>query len=539
MTAGQTILSATDHGALHLAARRVFNARVTDQNLAGCGVGRRRRGGVVTDEPVVVAMVVKKLPAAAISRSRLLPKSVRSGGRAWGIDVVEVGTITLACSPPPQPDKGGPITQRLRPPLQGCSISDASGKELTVGTLGCLVRDKSDKTICLLGSSFVLAQSGAMPIGSPIIQPGTFDGGQKSDKVAKLTRFVPFNYDPESSNETDTAIAQLTDQKAHSEKVAGNLMPPISVAHPAVGTCVAADNHGINCFLAPIDATLSLAGVELLPATSHSSCTVPADAELVGMHIEKVGRTSGYTSSTVAAVGILIKVHNPQTGKTAVFKNMIWTQAFFSPGDSGAVACLGGDGRTFAPTPSLQGNCPMLASVGHYFNLPLTHDNPLTTQARKQFLSQSLVGNLIIGLIYNNADTVVKRTKGKKGTKVQRSSAAAINKRNRHLIVEGLANPKSKKLTVTKGNIDDLNFVLMGLADVDNDPNADPPLLTRAEYRTLHKILIEIVVPTKGMDQKELIRFMNEVSVYEKIVAELKKVKTLNLFGTIADDQFH
>jgi hypothetical protein len=290
MTADEMMLSGTDHGALHFAAHQVFSARFTDQNLAGCGVGRRRRGGVVTGEPVVVAMVVKKLPAAAISRSRLLPKSVRSGGRDWGIDVVEVGTITLAWSPPPHPDKGGPITQRLRPPLQGCSVSDVSGQELTVGTLGCLVRDKSDKTICLLGSCGVLAQSGAMPVGSPVIQPGTFDGGRKSDKIAKLKRFVPFDYDPESSNETDAAVAQLTDQKAHSEKVAGNLMPPISSTHPAVGTCVAADNHGINCFLSPIDATLSLAGVELLPATSHSSCTVPPDAGLVGMHIEKVGR---------------------------------------------------------------------------------------------------------------------------------------------------------------------------------------------------------------------------------------------------------
>jgi hypothetical protein len=536
MTADQIMLTATDHGALHLAARQVFSARVSDQNMAGCGVGRRRRNGVVTNEPVVVAMVVKKLPAAAISRSRLLPKTVRSGGRDWGVDVVEVGTITLAWSPSPQPDNEGPITQRLRPPLQGCSISDVSGKELTVGTLGCLVRDKSDKTICLLGSCGVLAQSGAVPLGSPVIQPGTFDGGQKADKVAKLKRFVPFDYDPERSNETDAAIAQLTDQKAHSEKVAGNLMSPISVTHPAVGTCVAADNQGINCFLAPIDATLSLAGVELLPTTSQSSCTVPAQ---VGMHIEKVGRTSGYTSSTVAGVGTLIKVHDPQTGKMAVFKNMIWTQAFFSPGDSGAVACQGGDGRTFAPPPSLLGNCPMLASVGHYFDLPLTHDNPLTTKARKQFLSQSLVGNFIIGLIYNNADTAVKRTKGKKGPKVEIASAAGIYRRYRHLLMEGLANPKSKKVTVTSGNIDDFNFILMGLAGMDADPSEDSSLLTKAEYTALHKILTEIVVHTKGMDQQDLIQFMNEISVYEKIVAELQKVKTVNLFGTIADDQFH
>lgn len=529
-------LSVIDQAALDAAKCQLFASRSGDANFTGCGVGLRRRAGAVTDEPVVVAMVKKKLPAGALSRSRLLPRTVRVDGRDWGVDVVEVGTITLASSPASaaSPDRSGPITQRLRPPLQGCSISDASGKALTVGTLGCLVRDKSDGKICILGSNFVLAQSGAVPIGTPVIQPSQFDGGQLADKVATLKRSVAFN--EEGVNETDAAIAQLTHQRSHSTKVAGNLMAPISATHPAVGVCVAADNQGINCFLAPIDVTLSLLGVELLPATSNNSCTVPPR---VGMPIEKVARTSGYTSSTVDAVGTQINVLDPQTGKTSVFKNMIWTQAFFLPGDSGAVACEGGNGRTFAPPPPPPLPCFVLASVGHYFGLPLVHDNSLTTRARKQFLSQSLVGNLMIGLIYNNADTVVKRTKGKNGTDVQKKAAAPLYKRYRRFLVEGLDHPASRQPVVTQSNLDDFNFILMGLAAVDNNPKLDPPLLTIPEYKALHKILTEIAIHTKGMDQKDLIRFMNKVPVYEKIVAELRKARTINLTGTIAEDKFH
>jgi hypothetical protein len=528
-------LGVTDHAALHAAKSQLFASRSGDANFAGCGVGLRRRGGKVTGEPVVVAMVVKKLPAGALSRSRLLPKTVRVEGREWGVDVVEVGTITLG-SPagPASPDAGGPITQKLRPPLQGCGISDASGSAQIAGALGCLVRDKSDGKICILGSNFVLAQSGTAPIGTAVIQPSQFDGGGLSDKVATLKRFVAFS--ETSANETDAAIAQLTHQRGHSDKVADHLMAPISATHPAVGICVAADNHGLNCFLSPIDVTLSQLGVELLPATSANSCTVPPQ---VGMPIEKVARTSGYTSSTVDAVGTQIHVVDPNTGKTSLFKNMIWTQAFFLGGDSGAIACKGGNGRTFVPPPAPALPCLVLASVGHYFSLPLPRDNSLTTRARKQFLSQSLIGNLMIGLIYNNTDTVVKRTKGKKGTDVQIKAAAPLYKRYRHFLVEGLDDPTSRKLVVTRSNIDDFNFILMGLAAVDNNPKLDPPLITIPEYKALHKILTEIAVHTEGMDQKGLIRFMNKVSVYEKIVAELKKARTIKLTGTIAEDELH
>ena len=523
----------TDHAALHAAKSHLFASRTGDSNFVGCGVGLRRRGGKVTGEPVVVAMVVKKLPAGALSRSRLLPKTIQVGGREWGVDVVEVGTITLG-SPAgaASPDLGGPITQKLRPPLQGCGISDATGSALTVGALGCLVRDKSDGKICILGSNFALAQSGMAPIGTPVIQPSQYDGGDLSDKVATLKRFIAFSQT--AANETDAAIAQLTHQRGYSDKVADKLMAPISATHPVVGICVAADNQGLNCFLSPIDVTLSLLGVELLPATSQNSCTV---APQVGMPIEKVARTSGYTSSTVDAVGTLINVQDPNTGKISLFKNMIWTQAFFLGGDSGAVACKGGNGRTFVPPPAPALPCIVLGSVGHYFDLPLARDNSLTTRARKQFLSQSLVGNLMIGLIYNNTATVVSRTKGKTGTDVQKKAAAPLYKRYRRILVEGLDNPTSRTLVVTSSNIDDFNFILMGLAAVDNNPKLDPPLMTIPEYNAFNKILTEIAVHTKGMDHNGLIRFMNKVSVYEKIVAELRKAPTINLTGTIAEDQ--
>src|SRR5262245_61569140 len=160
------------HSALGRARQQIFDAHGPDPAFTGCGIGLRRRGGTLTDEPVVVAMVVKKLPAGAVSRSRLLPRTVEVDGRHWGVDVVEVGPLTLASArgaDAAAPNVGGPITGTFRPLVQGCSISDYEGPQADTGTLGCLVRDTSDHTICVLGSNTILAQNGLAPSKADLI----------------------------------------------------------------------------------------------------------------------------------------------------------------------------------------------------------------------------------------------------------------------------------------------------------------------------------------------------------------------------------
>jgi hypothetical protein len=524
------MISVLGYPALEQARQRIFDAFGADITFTGCGIGLRRRGGVLTDEPVVVAMVTKKLPAGAVSRSRLLPRAVEADGKSWGVDVVEVGPLTLAGHHSEAAGRrdgvalGGPITQKMRPPLQGCSVSDATGPSDVAGTFGCLVRDSSDGTICVFGSNFVLADSGRAPSGETVIQPAQVDGGTPQDGIASLKRYVPFT---SGSNYVDAAIAQLTQQTGYSQNVADNLMKPISASHPAVGTCVAGDSEGLNCFLSPMSTTVSALGVELLPATSTSPCIV---APQVGMKIEKVARTSGYTSSTVDAVGAQINVLNPVLNQTFVFANMIWSQAFFLPGDSGAVACQGGNGRTFVPPPVII--CGALDSVGHYFDLPLAKDNALTTQLKTQFLAQSLVGNLIIGLVYINMQTIIGRVKGKQAPSVEQAYAHEYYEKYYHLVKAALAQPGSTTRVVTEDNLDDFQFILAGLSGADGLP----PLLTSDESQAMQDIYDDVVAATKGMDYQALLSYLNKVGVYEKVVGALRAVPTIKLTGTIAED---
>ena len=513
--------------ALRQASQKIFDAYGRDIQFTGCGIGLRQRDGDRTDEPVVIAMVTKKLPAGAVSRSRLLPRTVEAGGRRWGVDVVEVGPLTLAPlrgAADARPEVGGPITGKFRPPLQGCSVSDATGPSGDTGTFGCLVRDTSDGTICVFGSNFVIAQSGLAASGASVVQPGQFDGGTSGDGIATLKRYVPFT--ASGQNTVDAAIAQLTSQSGYSQNVADNLMKPISAAHPVVGSCIASDAQGLNCFLGRMDLTLAGIGAELLPATPGSPCTV---APQVGMHIEKVGRSSGYTSSTVDALAAQVNVYDSNRKRTLVFADMIWTQAFFLPGDNGAVACEGGNGRTFVPPP--KATCPLLASVGHYFDLPLTKDNSLSSQLKNEFLAQSLVGNLLIGLVYDNSQTVINRVKGKQAPGEELGFALSFYDKYRKLVKAALADPGSTKLKVTQGNLNDFVFILSGLSGA----GGVPPILKPAETQALDTIYNEVLVHTKGKDFAQMVAYMNEVSVYEKVVKALAKVPTISLTGTVGD----
>jgi hypothetical protein len=520
-------LSVEVHSALAQAQQQIFAAHGRDVHFTGCSIGLRRRGGQVTDEPVVVAMVTKKLPAAAVSRSRLLPRSVTINSHACGVDVVEAGPLYLRpqAAAVTSPEKGGPITGKYDPPVMGCSISDNTGTQEVTGTFGCLVRDLSDNKICVLGSNTVLAQNGLVSLGTVILQPSLKDGiGIPGGpvEIATLKHYIPFK--TTSTNYVNCATAEIVIQTHYSQGVANNLMPPISATHPTVGMCAFGDDLGNNCFMVPMGATVSALGVELL---AGSSCIVTPP---INAHIEKVARTSGYTSSTVAGYNAIINVQDNDTGQTLVFGNMIWTQGFFIPGDSGAVACVGGNGRTFVPPPSAP--CPLLAGVGNYYNLPLQNDNTLTDQIKTEFLAQSLIGNLIIGLIYLNADTAIDRVEGKTAGSIEQAYANQYYNKYLPLAQSAVADPDSTTLVVTKDNLNDFQFILSGLAGA----GGAPPLLTGPEANALQTIYNEVLTNTVGMDFAQLVTYMNDGTVYQKVIKAFTGVPTIQLIGTIGED---
>jgi hypothetical protein len=97
------------------------------------------------------------------------------------VDVRYIGRVTKLAEPPwPR--------RRYRPLKLGTSIGHF---QITAGTLGAVVRDKTDGAPLLLSNNHVLANENKAKIGDAVLQPAAFDGGtDPADCVATLAKVV-------------------------------------------------------------------------------------------------------------------------------------------------------------------------------------------------------------------------------------------------------------------------------------------------------------------------------------------------------------
>jgi len=248
-------------------------------NIVGVGIGPKVTDGRLTKRLSIRFYVERKVAKGAVPKKDMLPAKIDG----VPTDVVETGRF-YALAPP--------IAQRrLRPTRGGCSCGFQASGFVMAGTLGCLVGDGVARYI--LSNNHVLADENALPLGSPIFQPGLLDNGNASaDKVARLSKFVTIKKLP-AKNEVDCAIAGVLRRNLCSPK----FLPKVSLA---------------------------------------STTPIAAD---VGMKVHKHGRTTGYTKGQV--VDIAADVNVGYDFGTARFIDQIIvigdSGSFSDSGDSGSL----------------------------------------------------------------------------------------------------------------------------------------------------------------------------------------------------------
>lgn len=542
-------IDAAVHEEMKLAKTRLYEQHRDDPNFTGCGIGFRRRNGKVTDELVVIAMVVDKLPAGAVSQRRLLPATVSGNTGTYGVDVVQVGPIYAGAGPRPAGAQGslptggigGPITEPFGVPLQGCSVSNEDPAQYpdntAHGTFGCLVEDKAAGVIGMLSTNSVLsALGGLLALSDPIVNPATVDNGEINIPFATLYSSVQLQESP-IVNQVDVAMAKLDNQNSYTQDVAGGLMAPISSTHQAVGIALAWDMQG-DCFLSRMDLALQQLNCNLMAGVD--AVATPE----VGVNIEKVGRTSGYTSSTIDAIDVQVLVHytaDTQHFPNAVdhyeFEELIWSQYLFVDGDRGSVACVGGDGATFVSYPPAS-SCALLANAQSYYALPnLTSDNQLTNEIQKTFLSQSQTGTLFIGAVYMNMNTFVTRLQQDTGTAYSQATAQAAAQAYynsyRDLIATEMAAGPDSTTTVSSTDANDAINLVLDVTGYKYDSTTSTYSVTGPytvpEAQNAWVITYLLGTGMVNMTMQQAIAYMAEGSIYEFVYNTLLKVPTIEL----------
>lgn len=195
--------------------------------VSGVDVGFKISGGKLTDDVALRVHVERKLPLEALDKREVFTKSgspEKIGG--FPIDVIEASYAPAQQAPVLALEDVG-RTERVDPLVGGVSIGNP---RITAGTLGAVVWDRVNGSVCVLSNWHVLAGSPAAVAGEPIYQPGSYDGGTAADTVATLVR-------SRLDADMDAAIAKLNGTRGYSRDLAG-LTPVAGIEHPALGMAV-------------------------------------------------------------------------------------------------------------------------------------------------------------------------------------------------------------------------------------------------------------------------------------------------------------
>lgn len=309
-------------------------------NVVGFGSGVKWTDGRPTGEQAVLVFVTQKVPESMLPERDVIPRQMDDGTPT---DVLAVGHVSAQRQQQRQPRStasqdvtyrpdGGVAEQlahlsqplleelremgtlepqilkrRMRPCPSGFSVGNV---RVTAGTLGSVVYDLLPGATVdppasglgvpakfyILSNNHVLADSNRAQLGSPIVQPGVFDGGtDPADRIATLDRFITIQFAPQiplanQNNIVDAALGVVEFQDATREQYFSGA-----------------------------------------PRAWRRKANVA-----VGDLVKKSGRTTNISFGRIVSVDATIDV-NYGTAGTARFKDQILTTNISAGGDSGSL----------------------------------------------------------------------------------------------------------------------------------------------------------------------------------------------------------
>lgn len=289
-------------------------------NVVATGVGFKEVQGRRTSELAIVCSVTTKVPASRLARAELVPQVV--GGVPT--DVMATGPIRALAPAGGDAGVDHDRTARLRPAPGGAGVGH---RDISAGTLGCLVHDRDDPdAVLLLSNNHVLAHGDSAAPGDPILQPAPFDGGRDpEDRIATLERYVPVVMSEQPSECALAGSAARLINALAAVMGSGSRLRVVSSA--------SADNLVDAALARPLEPGLVTDDILGL-----GTPTGVARAEL-GTSVTKSGRTTGVTASEIVQVDVTASVL--YGSESARFTDQLMAGAMSRGGDSGSVVLDG------------------------------------------------------------------------------------------------------------------------------------------------------------------------------------------------------
>ncbi len=280
------------------------------QNVVGIGIGHKHVGEESTGEPAFILYVEKKLPAADLQRSQVVPKKIHG----LVTDVVEIGVVRML----------NDRTKRVRPCQPGMSIGHFQS---SAGTMGAVVKDRETKELMVLSNNHVLAngstyQEARAKKGDPILQPGPYDGGKTEDRIGVLPRYVPLE---KSISRADCPVAMSLAREVT------RLINLFKRDYEIRFYKHSKSENTVDCAVVKLDSEDIVR-----PAILEIGEVNGISEAKPGEKVRKSGRTSGVTSGVVKSVNTTLQVEMDKDEKVW-FTEQVVTDLPSKPGDSGSL----------------------------------------------------------------------------------------------------------------------------------------------------------------------------------------------------------
>lgn len=271
--------------------------------VVAVGRGYKVTAGRPTETMSIICSVIKKLPLSELRKKDVIPPVI-DGIRT---DVFESGVIRAMKE----------RTSRWRPAPGGVSIGHP---EITAGTLGCLV--KKDGNIHILSNNHVLANSNNAEIGNQALQPASYDKGQLTqDMIGRLAEFVPIEFE-ELPGGCDI----------------GNFFSrAINIPLRIAGRKTRIKSFSLNNKNNYVDAAIArpIYDADVEKNILEIGVPVGVSEAILGMPIQKSGRTTGLTKGEITQTDVSVQVQYGN-GKIAMFIDQLMAGNMCSGGDSGS-----------------------------------------------------------------------------------------------------------------------------------------------------------------------------------------------------------
>lgn len=253
------------------------------KNVVGVGVGKKWTNGVNTGQDSLVVFVTKKTQESILSPKDRIPKIING----HNVDVVgKSGTFSMLS-----------YSQKVRPIKPGYSCGHLW---VTAGTIGGFFKDRNGQVV-MLSNNHVLAAINRGVKGHVALQPGVHDDKNWSNNVVgNLTYYRPL-VGPKGLSFDAVKWAGIVGYNLEDSAIASIASPSsIDLSYPVIGN----------------------------PAGFRDNINI-------GEVVQKVGRTSEYTTGNVVATDAVVTVNYGIANY--LFKDQIVTSGMAQGGDSGSI----------------------------------------------------------------------------------------------------------------------------------------------------------------------------------------------------------